>query len=119
MFNLFLYNSTKMFIWVQIRYILVHRITLTMFLFRKIRSGFRCDLELLSWKRTRQPITSSNGSILIFSIEQYISKFMMPSIKFSSSTPAALTQTHIRALYTFFLFLTLVTPDSVEKRKLF
>ncbi len=40
----------------------------------------------------------SDGSIFSFSIEQYICEFMMPSMKCSSPTPAALMQPHIRTL---------------------
>ncbi len=56
------------------------------------------------------------------SIEQYICEFMMPSMKCSSPTPAALMQPHIRTLpppcFTvaciFFVFLTFATPHSFE-----
>ncbi len=67
--------------------------------------------------------TTTKG-IFSFSIEQYICEFMMPSMKCSSPTPAALMQPHIRDTATtmfhcrhhafFFVFLTFATPYSFE-----
>ncbi len=50
------------------------------------------------WKSARRPRARSDGSIFSFSIEQYVCEFMMPSMKCSSPTPAALMQPHIRTL---------------------
>ncbi len=57
-----------------------------------------CLGSLSCWKSARRPRARSDGSIFSFSIEQYICEFMMPSMKCSSPTPAALMQPHIRTL---------------------
>ncbi len=57
-----------------------------------------CLGSLSCWKSARRPRTRSDGSIFSFSIEQYICEFMMPSMKCSSPTPAALMQPHRRTL---------------------
>ncbi len=71
--------------------ILGHWIIFTLFFFRNPTVALDVCLGSLScWK--------SDGSIFSFSIEQYICEFMMPSMKCSSPTPAALMQPHIRTL---------------------
>ncbi len=57
-----------------------------------------CLGSLSCWKSARWPRVRSDGSIFSFSIEQYICEFMMPSMKCSSPTPAALMQPYIRTL---------------------
>ncbi len=57
-----------------------------------------CLGSLSCWKSARRPRARSDGSIFSYSIEQYICEFMMPSMKCSSPTPAALMQPHIRTL---------------------
>ncbi len=57
-----------------------------------------CLGSLSCWKSARRPRARSDGSIFSFSIEQYICEFMMPSMKCSSPTPAALMQPHIMTL---------------------
>ncbi len=79
--------------------ILGHWITFTLFFFRNPTVALDVCLGSLScWKSARRPRARSNGSIFSFSIEQYICEFMMPSMKCSSPTPAALMQPHIRTL---------------------
>ncbi len=76
-----------------------HWITFTLFFFRNPTVALDVCLGSLScWKSARRPRARSNGSIFSFSIEQYICEFMMPSMKCSSPTPAALMQPHIRTL---------------------
>ncbi len=105
--------------------ILGHWITFTLFFFRNPTVALDVCLGSLScWKSARRPRARSDGSIFSFSIEQYICEFMMPSMKCSSPTPAALMQPHIRTLpppcFTvgtnafFFVFLTFATPYSFE-----
>ncbi len=105
--------------------ILDHWITFTLFFFRNPTVALDVCLGSLScWTSTRRPRARSDGSIFSFSIEQYICEFMMPSMKCSSPTPAALMQPHIRTLPTtmfhcrhhafFFVFLTFATPYSFE-----
>ncbi len=53
-----------------------------------------CLGSLSRWKSARWPRARSDGSIFSFSI----CEFMMPSMKCSSPTPAALMQPHIRTL---------------------
>ncbi len=100
--------------------ILGHWITFTLFFFRNPTVALDVCLGSLScWKSARRPRARSDGSIFSFSIEQYICEFMMPSIKCSSPTPAALMQPHIRTLPPpcfhcrhhafFFVFLTFAT----------
>ncbi len=57
-----------------------------------------CLGSLSCWKSARRPRARSDGNIFSFSIEQYICEFMMPSMKCSSPTPAALMQPHIRTM---------------------
>ncbi len=64
--------------------ILGHWITFTLFFFRNPTVALDVCLVM--------------GSIFSFSIEHYICEFMMPSMKCSSPTPAALMQPHIRTL---------------------
>ncbi len=79
--------------------ILGHWITFTLFFFRNPTVALDVCLGSLScWKSARRPRARSDGSIFSFSIEQYICEFMMPSMKCSSPTPAALMQPHIRTL---------------------
>ncbi len=79
--------------------ILGHWITFTLFFFRNTTVALDVCLGSLScWKSARRPRARSDGSIFSFSIEQYICEFMMPSMKCSSPTPAALMQPHIRTL---------------------
>ncbi len=79
--------------------ILGHWFTFTLFFFRNPTVALDVCLGSLScWKSARRPRTRSDGSIFSFSIEQYICEFMMPSMKCSSPTPAALMQPHIRTL---------------------
>jgi len=79
--------------------ILGHWITFTLFFFRNPTVALDVCLGSLSfWKSARRPRARSDGSIFSFSIEQYICEFMMPSMKYSSPTPAALMQPHIRTL---------------------
>ncbi len=105
--------------------ILGHWITFTLFFFRNPTVALDVCLGSLScWKSARRPRARSDGSIFSFSIEQYICEFMMPSMKCSSPTPAALMQPHIRTLpptmfhcrhhASFFVFLTFATPYSFE-----
>ncbi len=76
-----------------------HWITFTLFFFRNPTVALDVGLGSLScWKSARRPRARSDGSIFSFSIEQYICEFMMPSMKCSSPTPAALMQPHIRTL---------------------
>ncbi len=71
----------------------------TLFFFRNPTVALDVCLGSLScWKSARRPRARSDGSIFSFSIEQYICEFMMPSMKCSSPTPAALMQPHIRTL---------------------
>ncbi len=68
-------------------------ITYTLFFFRNPTVALDVCLGSLScWKSARRPRARSDGSIFSFSIEQYICEFMMPSMKCSSPTPAALMQ---------------------------
>ncbi len=79
--------------------ILGHWITFALFFFRNPTVDLDVCLGSLScWKSARRPRARSDGSIFSFSIEQYICEFIMPSIKCSSPTPAALMQPHIRTL---------------------
>ncbi len=79
--------------------ILGHWITFTLFFFRNPTVALDVYLGSLScWKSAWRPRARSDGSIFSFSIEQYICEFMMPSMKCSSPTPAALMQPHIRTL---------------------
>ncbi len=79
--------------------ILGHWITFTLFFIRNPTVALDVCLGSLScWKSARRPRARSDGSIFSFSIEQYICEFMMPSMKCSSPTPAALMQPHIRTL---------------------
>ncbi len=79
--------------------LLGHWITFTLFFFRNPTVALDVCLGSLScWKSARRPRARSDGSIFSFSIEQYICEFMMPSMKCSSPTPAALMQPHIRTL---------------------
>ncbi len=79
--------------------ILGHWITFTLFFFRNPTVALDVCLGSLScWKSARRPRARSDGSIFSFSIEQYICEFMMPSMKCSSPTPAALMQPHIMTL---------------------
>ncbi len=79
--------------------ILGHWITFTLFFFRNPTVALDVCLGSLScWKSARRPRARSDGNIFSFSIEQYICEFMMPSVKCSSPTPAALMQPHIRTL---------------------
>ncbi len=105
--------------------ILGHWITFSLFFFRNPTVALDVCLGSLScWKSARRPRARSDGSIFSFSIEQYICEFMMPSMKCSSPTPAALMQPHIRTLpplcftvgtmHFFFVFLTFATPYSFE-----
>ncbi len=103
--------------------ILGHWITFTLFFFRNQQWPYVCLGSLSCWKSARRPRAWSDGSIFSFSIEQYICEFMMPSMKCSSPTPAALMQPHIRTPTTmfhcrhhafFFVFLTFATPYSFE-----
>ncbi len=89
----------KCSIWVRSGDILGHWITFTLFFFRNPTVALDVCLGSLScWKSARRPRAQSDGSIFSFSIEQYICEFMMPSMKCSSPTPAALMQPHIRTL---------------------
>ncbi len=75
--------------------ILGHWITFTLFFFRNPTVALDVCLGSLScWKSARRPRARSDGSIFSFSIEQYICEFMMPSMKCSSPTPAALMHIH-------------------------
>ncbi len=105
--------------------ILGHWITFTLFFFRNPTVALDVCLGSLScWKSARRPRARSDGSIFSFSIEQYICEFMMPSMKCSSPTPAALMQPHIRTLpppcftvgtmHFSLYFLTFATPYSFE-----
>ncbi len=101
--------------------ILGHWITFTLFFFRNPTVALDVCLGSLScWKSARRPRARSDGSIFSFSIEQDICEFMMPSMKCSSPTPAALMQPYIRTLFHcrhhafFFVFLTFATPYSFE-----
>ncbi len=105
--------------------ILGHWITFTLFFFRNTTVALDLCLGSLScWKSARRPRARSDGSIFSFSIEQYICEFMMPLMKCSSPTPAALMQPHIKDTATtmfhcrhhafFFVFLTFATPYSFE-----
>ncbi len=98
--------------------ILGHWITFTLFFFRNPTVALDVCLRSLScWKSARRARARSDGSIFSFSIEQYICEFMMPSMKCSSPTPAALMQPphkdtattmfHCRLHAFFFVFLTL------------
>lgn len=79
--------------------ILGHSITFTLFFFRNATVALDvCFGSLSCWKSARPPSARSYGSIFSFSIEQYIVEFMIPSMKCSSLTPAALMQPHIRTL---------------------
>ncbi len=91
-----------MFDWFQIRR---HTWPLNHFhpvLLQKSNSGLKCVFRIIvmlkKWTTTKG---RSDGSIFSFSIEQYICKFMMPSMKCSSPTPATLMQPHIRTLPCF------------------
>ncbi len=76
-----------------------HWITFTLFFFRNPTVALDVCLGSLScWKSAWRQRARSDGSIFSFSIEQYICEFMMPSMKCSSPTPAALMQPHIRTL---------------------
>ncbi len=79
--------------------ILGHWITFTLFFFRNPTVALDVCLGSLSCRKSaRRPRARRDGSIFSFSIEQYICEFMMPSMKCSSPTPAALMQPHIRTL---------------------
>ncbi len=68
-------------------------------LLQKSNSVLRCVFRIIVMlESARRPRARSDGSIFSFSIEQYICEFMMPSLKCSSPTPAALMQPHIRTL---------------------
>ncbi len=79
--------------------ILGHWITFTLFFFRNPTVALDVCLGSMScWKSARRSRARSDGSIFSFSIEQYICEFMMPSMKCSSPTPAALMQPHMSPL---------------------
>ncbi len=109
--------------------ILGHWITFTLFFFRNPTVALDVCLGSLScWKSARRPRARSDGSIFSFSIEQYICEFMMPSMKCSSPTPAALMEPHIRTLpppcFTvgtmhFSVFLTFATPYSFSSKNIY
>ncbi len=69
--------------------------TFTLFFFRNPTVALG---SLSCWKSARRPRARSDGSIFSFSKKQYICEFMMPSMKCSSPTPAALMQPQIRTL---------------------
>ncbi len=86
--------------------ILGHWITFTLFFFRNPTVALDVCLGSLScWKSARRPRARSDCSIFSFSIEQYICEFMMPSMKCSSPTPAALMQPHIRTLPYIYIYI--------------
>ncbi len=80
--------------------ILGHWITFTLFFFRNPTVALDVCLGIIVMIGKVHDYQGHGviGSIFSSSIEQYICEFMMPSMKCSSPTPAALMQLHIRTL---------------------